>query len=368
MSTAAAPLTLGFLKPRVSNKQHTKVKGQDILSFFGQLTTLFRAGTPLLEGLNIAADQTESLALRDIIRSIATKVASGAALYQALGAYPKHFKTEWLQVLKSGEESGQLGEVLKRLTQQMDHSAQLQSKIVSALMYPAVIAVVAVAAVIVMLVKVVPTFATMFAQFEKALPAITQGVLDLSEFLQAKGLYIVAAIALVVFGVRRYIETPGGRELFHKLLVSLPMVGDITVQACMQRFASNVALLIRAGLPLLDAIESMKGIFENNVVYQAAMHRIQRQVGSGGGIASALEQTGLFTSFTISMTRIGEDSGALADVLEEVEEFYARKLESVVERITGVLETVVILGMGITVAVILCAVYLPLFSMASGVG
>ena len=363
--TAAA--TGGFLKPRVTTKLHPKVTGQDLLSFFQQLATLFRAGTPLLESLHIASMQTESSRLQEVIKQVAHKVAAGSALNAALLDFPKYFKREWVEVIRSGEDSGELGEVLDSLCAQMDASAQMRNQLVSAMMYPLIIMIVAVAAVAVMLIEVVPTFAQMFDSFGKELPGITQAVLNFSDFLRSNFLALLGGIVGVTVGVRHYVRTPGGRQLFHRLLVSLPLLGEVTVQICMQKFANNLALLLRAGLPLHEAIGSLQGIFHSNVVYQQALKGVSRSVGSGGTLAESLEQTGVFTAFVAKMVLIGEESGTLTEVLDQVDEFYRRKVGTIVTRVTKALETVSILGMGIAVAVILCAIYLPLFSMASGV-
>ncbi|MCE9638480.1 MAG: type II secretion system F family protein [Planctomycetes bacterium] len=357
----------GLFRPRVSNKAHSKISTGDVMAFFQQLCTVFKAGTPLWEGLQIAATQTESTQLAVIVRQIADKVAAGTPLNQALLDHPKLFKREWTEVVRSGEDSGQLGKVLESLTAQMDAAQQMRSKIVSAMMYPAIIMVVAIGAVSVMLIHVVPTFATMFNDFGKKLPDITQAVLDFSAFLRERWPMIVCGIALTIFLVRQFLDTPGGKQFWHRLLVSLPLVGDIVVQSCMQKFAQNLALLLRAGLPLHDAIASLEGIFETNLVYRDAMASVGEKVGSGGSLASALEGTGVFTAFVCKMTRIGEESGTLTEVLDQTDNFYRRRVESVVLRITGTLETIAILGMGVAVSVILCAIYLPLFSMASGV-
>jgi type IV pilus assembly protein PilC len=245
---------------------------------------------------------------------------------------------------------------------------QLHAKLVSAMMYPCIILCVAVGAVAVMLVKVVPTFANMFSSMGKELPGITQAVLACSDFLRERGIWIVVGVVVIVFSYRRWVKTDDGRRTRDRLLVSMPLVGDVLVQASMQKFASNVALLLRAGLPLLDAIVSMRGILGSNAVYEDAMRRVAQHVERGGNLADGMEQSGCFTSFVVSMTRIGEGSGTLPDVLDEVDVFYRRKVELVVGRLTGTLETAVVLFMGVTVAVILCAVYLPMFSAAGGVG
>jgi len=357
----------GFLKVRVNNKMHPKATAEDVQAFFQQLSTMFRAGTPIYDAITISGAQCQSIKLRAVIENVAQRVASGQSLNSSLANYPQYFLIEWIEVIRSGEDSGQLGKVLEKLTVQMIAAQELRGKLVSAMMYPIIILCVAVGAIAVMLVKVVPTFANMFQSMGKDLPGITQAVLAVSDFLREKGFMIVIAIAVIIFAYKRWSATVEGRKTRDRLLVSLPLVGDVIVQASMQKFASNVALLLRAGLPLLDAIISMKGIFSANKTYQEAMVRVTQQVERGGNLADAMEESGVFTSFVVSMTRIGEGSGTLPDVLDEVEVFYRRKVEIVVGRLTGSLETVVILFMGVTVAVILCAVYLPMFSAASGV-
>jgi type IV pilus assembly protein PilC len=357
----------GLFKPRTSSKAHPKVQDEDILAFFQQLSVMFRAGTPIYEAIQIAGTQCQSTKLQAIIEKVASRVAAGQALNAALASYPELFKTEWIEVVKSGEQSGQLGKVLDKLVAQIDASGQLHSKLVSAMMYPCIVLCVAIAAVTVMLVKVVPTFANMFKSMGKKLPGITQAVLDVSDFLRAKGAYIAVALFIIIFFGRRWIKTTKGRRTRDRILVALPLVGDVIVQAHMQKFASNVALLLRAGLPLMDAIVSMKGILSTNTVYEDAMGTVAKHVERGGNVADGMEKSGVFTTFVVSMARIGEGSGTLPEVLDEVEQYYRRKVEVVVTRCTGTMETGVILFMGVTVAIILCAVYLPMFSAASGV-
>jgi type IV pilus assembly protein PilC len=368
MPATSQSISLGFLKPRVDSKTHKKVSDDDILAFFQQLSTLFRAGTPIYEALIISSDQCQSDDLSAVIEQVGRKVAAGEAMYEAMAAHPGHFKTEWVEVIKSGEASGKLGKILEQLVAQVDASAKMRRKMVSAMMYPSVIFSVAVIAITVMLVKVVPTFAEMFNSFGKELPGITVAVLAVSDFLQARGLLIVGVVVVVVVSVRRWIRTPDGRRAFHITIMSLPVIGEVVIQAAMQKFAINVALLLRAGLPLLETIQSLQGIFHGNWVYEQSMTKVRKHVERGGTMADGLEQTGVFTSFLVSMTRIGEESGTLPEVLDETEAFYRTKVETLIGRVTGLMETVVILFMGVAVAVILTSIYLPMFSMAGGVG
>jgi type II secretory pathway component PulF len=205
----------GLFKPRVSLKIHRGVRGDDILSFFRQLSTLIGASTPIYESIVIAGQQGQSTELREVVSGIAQKVAGGSALHGAMLQHSEHFQREWIEIIKSGEISGQLARVLAQLTDQVDRARQLRGKIISAMIYPAILFAVCVGCVVVLIVKVVPTFASMFTSTGKKLPDITQFVLDLSELLQHHGIEMLVGLVVLVIAFRRYVRTPGGRPNLH---------------------------------------------------------------------------------------------------------------------------------------------------------
>ena len=351
---------------RTSAKQHPRIKGEDKLQFFQQLTTLFAAGTPLLDALRIASTQSQSQKMEAVIRTIADRVAGGLSLHLAAADFPKVFDRQWIEVIKTGEVSGQLAEVLTSLTSYITSVRELRSKLISAMIYPCILLVVAVGAIVIMLWKVVPTFADFFKEFDSKLPDITQAVIDLSAFLQDNGLFLLGGVVAAVIGVRYYLRTENGRRRFAEITLTMPVVGECMVQTCMERFATNLVLLLRSGLPLLEAISSLKGVFQNNPVYRDGLRRIEQRVSGGVGLATSMEESGLFTPMIVNMVRVGEESGELTSVLEEVSDYYGRRVQALVERLTGTIEPVVILIMGATVAVILMSIYLPMFQIASG--
>ena len=352
---------------RTSSKMHKGIKGDDKIQFFQQLTTLFAAGTPLLEALHIAAHQSQSIKMQSVVRTIADRVAGGLSLHQAAANFPNVFDQQWIEVIKTGEMSGQLADVLTSLTEHIVLAREMRSKLISAMIYPCILTIVAILAVTVMLWKVVPTFARFFEDFDAKLPGITEKVIELSKFLQSNGLVLLGGVVGFVIMFRWYARTNGGKRLLDKLVLTAPLIGDIAVQSAMERFASNAALLLRSGLPLLETLESMQGVFHNNTVYSEAFRKIQQRVAAGGGLAPAMEQSGLFTSLVVSMTRVGEESGQLVTVLDEVSSYYRKKVEAALERLTSAIEPIVILGMGVIVATILMSIYLPMFEMAGSV-
>ncbi len=352
---------------RITTKLHKRIKGEDKLQFFHHLTTLFAASTPLLESIRITARQTQSRKMKTIINTIADKVAAGTSLHQAAADFPRVFNRQWIEVLKTGEQSGQLAQVLTALTDYINSNKEMRSKIVSAMIYPAIMTCIAVLAVVVMLWKVVPVFSTFFSDIGSKLPAITQAVVNASEFFQKRGILLFIGICVAAFGIRSFFKTDFGKRLLDQVLLSIPLLGECVVYVNMEKFATNMVLLLKSGLPLLETITSLQGVFHNNTVYRTAMHAIQQRISSGNSLASAMEESRLFTSMVISMVKVGEESGELVKVLEQVAMYYRDKVKEIVERLTGCIEPVVIIGMGISVAVILTSIYLPMFQMASGV-
>jgi type IV pilus assembly protein PilC len=363
IGTAASPL-----KARVETRPHVKIRRVDLLAFFQQLSTMFCAGTPLHDALCIASEQSQSVALGATIEKVAARVGAGQTLHDSLSRYPDHFKPEWVAAVRSGEQSGQLGTVLKNLVTQISANQQFRAKLVSAMVYPIVVVCVAVVAVTIMLVKVVPTFAELFSQVGRGLPDITIVVLGTSDTLRSYGLHILGGVIALFLVLRLHARSETGRASLHALLVRVPVIGDIIVETCMQRFASNTALLLRSRLPLLETIRCVRGILRFNLVYEQAMGIVAYDVERGSPMSDGMERAGVFKSFVISMTRVGEKSGELPSVLEEVDFFYRKRVETVVLRLTRVVESAIVIAMGVVIAVILFAIYLPMFSMASGVG
>ena len=355
----------GFFKPRISTKRHEKATLADILAFFRQLNTLFSAGTPIYESILIAAEQTESKKLSATITAVAATVASGSPLSVAFEEHPKVFKNDWCQIIRGGEISGSLGETLVQLADQISEAQKFRAKVRSSLAYPATIFVVASIAVTVMLVVVVPTFQTMFDDFGKELPGPTKALIAISENLRDNGSrYLMFAVAGFI-AFKKFISTKSGGLMWTKFLMSVPIVGDMIVQAAMQRFAQNVSILLGAGVPVLETLDAMKGIYSSNPVYQSSMKQVAQYVGRGENLSDAMASTGLFTVFLENMSRIGEQSGTLPEVLAELADFYRQKVEVFAGRVASQLETILIGLMSVVVGAVLISLYLPLFEMSA---
>ena len=295
-------------------------------------------------------------------------MAAGETFHQAAAAHPKVFENHWIQMIRTGEVSGQLGILMTRLNENIKKTRELRAKVTGALIYPCILIGVAFASLFVMLYKVVPTFAEFFHDFGNQLPAITVFVINLSHFLQEKGLYILAGLASAVYLFRKFIRTETGARQFQSFLMTLPVVGELVVQSAMEKFASNLALLLKSGTPLLESLKTAQEIFKKNPVYFDAIGQIHGAVSRGSNLVASVEATGLFTSMLTGMVKIGEESGKLSEVLGQVAEYYATRVENLVTTGTGMLEPLIVIGMGVMVCGLLASIYIPMFQMAGGPG
>lgn len=351
-------------RARVSSRPHRAVKLDDLLNLFQQLATLITSGTPLLQALRISADENQSLRLRQALQEMAARVAAGSPVHAAAAVHSRIFEPHWVEVIRTGELTGQMGPVLQELARQVRDTREVRRKVVAALVYPAILACVGLMALTIMLRFVVPTFATMFKDMGTKLPGATQAVVDASDFLVNYGLIAALAGVGLVIVFRRYARSEAGRRRLASLGLATPIVGEFMVQTAMYRFASSLALLLKSGVPLLEALDALTGVFHTNPVYRDALTHAQVNVASGRPLALALEETGLFASMVTNMVRIGEESGQLAGMMEQLAPYYKEKTESLVMKMTKLLEPAIIVTMGAAMAAVMVAIYMPMFDMA----
>ncbi len=349
---------------RVASKPHSKVTIDDKLSFFNQLATLVSAGTPLLEAIKISSVQSESLKLRKVLVEIAERIAAGSAFYAAAASHPQVFEHSWVEVIRTGELTGKMAHVLRELSKQVEDSRTTRRKVQGALTYPIILLCVAGLALTAMLWFVVPTFSQMFKEMGAELPGITQLVVNSSQYVVDYGLYVIGGVIAFIFLFRRYYATESGRRQVLSLMIVTPTIGDLVIQAAMYRFASNLALLLQSGVPMLETLTTLRGIFGKNPIYRDALQRAQGRVAAGQPLASSLEETGLFTSMIVNMVRIGEESGQLATVMQQIAPYYKERMESLIAKVSKIMEPVIIVGMGSAVAVMMLSIYMPMFEMS----
>jgi type IV pilus assembly protein PilC len=365
---AAMALEDWFLtRARVSSKQHKRIKLDDKLSFFQQLSTLVAAGTPLVEALRISARQSQSLRMRDVLDDIAGRVAAGGSFHGVMDDFRHIFEAHWIELIGIGELSGKMSMVLGDLNQQIRESSETRRKVTGALVYPIILLVIAVMVVVVMLWFVVPTFADMFDEMGAELPGITEFVLEASDFVVAYGIDIILGVIILAVAFRQYVRTEAGRRRVGAIVLAAPMIGDLMVQSAMYRFASNLALLLKSGVPMLETLAALGTVFRPSPIYRDAILRSQRRVAAGQPLADSLEETQLFTNMMTNMVRLGEESAQLAGVMEQIAAYYKEKVHNFIAKVTKLMEPSIIVVMGGTIAGIMLAIYLPMFDMAGAV-
>ncbi|OHB82769.1 MAG: type II secretory pathway, component PulF [Planctomycetes bacterium RBG_16_64_12] len=352
---------------RISGKDHRRITRDDKLTLFQQLATLVASGTPLLEALRLAARQSRSTQMRLVLDGIADGVAAGSSLHDALSDYRHVFEDHWIELIGIGEVSGKMSMVLGDLNAQIRESSEMRRKVVGALIYPSILLTVAVTVVIVMLWVVVPTFANMFKEMGAELPGITQFVMRASDFIVAYGIYLVGGAVGVAIAFRQYVKTESGRRRVGAIGLALPLIGDLLVQSAMYRFASNLALLLKSGVPLLETLSALSTVFHTSPIYRDAILQAQHRVMAGQPLADSLEETGVFTSMMSNMVRLGEASAQLPGIMEQIAPYYRERLQGFIAKVTKLMEPGIIVLMGGTIAGIMLAIYIPMFDMAGAV-
>jgi len=352
---------------RVSSKPHNRVTLDDKMTFFQQLGSLSAARVPMLESLQIASQQSQSLRLRVVLQEIAGNVAAGSSLAAALGGHRRLFEDHWIALIDTGEAAGRMSEVLDDLNVQIRETQETRRKLSGALTYPIILVFVAVAVVIAMLWFVVPTFAGMFEEMGAELPGITKFVVALSGYVTRYGVYGVVGLGVLVYLFRRYLRTDNGRRRVGAIMIATPMVGELSVQSAMYRFSSNLALLIKSGVPMMETLTVMAAVFRSQPSYRDSILEAQQRVAAGRSLADSLEESGLFTTMMTNMVRIGEESAQLGNVMLQMAPYYKEKMNSFMGRVTKLLEPCIIMVMGVVIATVMLAIYIPMFEMAGQV-
>ncbi len=341
------------------------IKPQDIAIFTRQMATMMKAGVPLVQSFEIVAEGLDNKSLRDMVLNIREEVASGNSFASSLQKHPKYFDELFCNLVESGEQSGALEVMLDRVATYKEKTEALKAKIKKAMTYPIAVVIVALVVTGILLVKVVPQFAETFSSFGSELPAFTLFVLHLSETVQEWWLIILIAI---IAGVTAFVEGRRRSKAFShnvdRLTLKLPVVGGIVYNSIVARFARTLSTTFSAGVPLIDALESVAGATGNSV-YEKAVLSIRDEVSTGIQLNSSLRKSGIFPSMLLQMTAIGEESGALDEMLDKVAVYYEDLVDNLVDSLTSLLEPLIMAVLGVLVGGLMIAMYLPIFQMGS---
>lgn len=341
------------------------IKPMDIAVFTRQMATMMKAGVPLVQSFEIVADGLENPSLRELILSIREDVASGSGFAPSLRKHPKYFDDLFCNLVESGEQSGALETMLDRIALYKEKTEQLKAKIKKALTYPIAVIVVAVVVTGILLVKVVPQFADTFSSFGAELPAFTLFVLHLSELAQKYWLFILIAFAVAFFAFKEIkSRSEAVATAVDRYSLKLPIVGEILYLSVMARFGRTLSTTFAAGVPLIDALTSVAGAAGNRI-YESAVLKIREEVSTGIQLNQSLRQSGRFPPLMVQMTAIGEESGALDEMLDKVATFYEEAVDNMVDNLTSLLEPMIMSVLGILVGGLMVAMYLPIFQLGS---
>jgi general secretion pathway protein F len=332
-----------------------------------QLSTMIGAGLPLMDGLGSLIEQIERQQARKIWVGVREQVKEGASLADALQAYPDAFSSLYLNMVRSGEQSGTLGVMLLRLTEMLEYQARLRNKIVAAVTYPIVLLGVSLTILLFLVLVVMPQIAQVFDDVGQALPRPTRILLGTSQFLRDFWWLFAGVLAAAVVWGRRYVATPAGRLRWDRAMLTLPVFGRMVNMVALSRFALTTSTLLAAGIPLLRALGIVRGVV-GNVVLESAIEEAAKNIREGESIAGPLQRSGLFPGFVIQMIAVGERSGELTQMLKKVAEAYDHEVETMVGVLTSLLTPALILIMGGIVLMIVLAVLLPIFEMSQTVG
>ncbi len=345
-----------------------KITPQDIALFTRQLATMMKAGVPLVQSFEIVADGMDNPMMKDLILKIRDDVSGGNSFAYAIQQHPAYFDDLFCNLVDAGEQSGALETMLDRLATYKEKTEALKAKIKSAMNYP--IAVLVVAGVVsgILLVKVVPQFEEIFAGFGADLPEFTQLVVNMSRWMQAYWFVIVAGIAAAFFAYKEaHKRSQAVRDGQERLMLKMPILGDIIDKSCVARFARTLSTTFAAGVPLVDALESVKGA-AGNIVYAEAIAKIKEDVESGIQLNYSMKQADVFPNMVIQMVAIGEESGALDGMLDKAATYYEEMVDNAVEGLTSLMEPLIMSFLGVVIGGLIIAMYLPIFSMGDAIG
>jgi len=332
--------------------------------FTRQFSTMINAGLPIVQCLDILGKQTENDRLRNTINEVMMDVEGGATLADGLGKHKDIFSDLYTNMVDAGESGGILDTILQRLAVYLEKADALQRKVKSAMTYPTIVAAVAIGATVFMLMFVIPVFAKMFSDFGGTLPAPTRFVMGISDFLRGYWWALALSITGFVVAFKQYYKTAKGRLVIDKAALRSPVLGNVLRKSSVARFTRTLGTLVGSGVPILQGLEITARTAGNKVI-ENAIEATRQSITQGDTISDPLRKSGVFPPMVVQMISVGEQTGAIDEMLSKIADFYDDEVDTAVEQLTSVIEPIMIVLMGILVGGMLVAMYLPMFKMAS---
>ncbi|MBC3386527.1 MULTISPECIES: type II secretion system F family protein [unclassified Pseudomonas] len=344
-----------------------RIKPLDIALFTRQMATMLKAGVPLLQAFDIIGEGFDNPNMRKLVDTVKQEVAAGNSFAASLRKCPQYFDELYCNLVDAGEQAGALDTLLDRVATYKEKSEALKAKIKKAMTYPTAVILVAAVVTGILLVKVVPQFESVFSGFGAQLPAFTVMVIGLSELMQEWWWMLLGGLAGAFFGVKYALKrSQAFRDWRDKWLLKLPLIGTLMYKSAVARFARTLSTTFAAGVPLVEALDSVSGA-TGNVVFKRAVQRIRQDVSTGMQLNFSMRASGIFPNLAIQMTAIGEESGALDDMLDKVASFYEAEVDNLVDNLTSLMEPFIMVILGIVVGGLVVAMYLPIFQLGSAI-
>ncbi len=345
------------------------VKADDLVIFSRQFTTLIESSIPVVECLEILKSQAENNLFKDTLGLVLKDVREGASLSSAFGKHPKVFPEIYISMVEAGEASGSLSAILDRVSVYLEKSSALRKKIISSMYYPVVIVLMAIAITTFLMLKVIPTFKNIFESLGAQLPLPTQILINISDFLSKKQniAIILVILAGTVFAFFKYISTDNGKRQYHKILVRLPIVGDLIKKIAIARFARTFSTLIKSGVSIIKCLDIV-GKTSGNKVIEDAVGKSKKFIQEGQPISVPLEETGIFPPMVVKMISIGERSGKLEEMLSKIAQFYEEQTDAMVAGLASLIEPLIIVFLGVIVGGIVISLFLPIIKITQYIG
>lgn len=346
-------------------KRKKPITTGDIAVFSRQMATMMTAGVPLVQSLEIIAKGHENPSMSELLTNIKNDIEGGSTFAEALSKHPAQFDDLFVNLVDAGERSGALETLLDKIATYKEKTEAIKKKVKKALTYPAAVLVVAFIVTGILLIFVVPQFQDLFQGFGADLPAFTQFIIGLSEWVQAKWWMVVGVIIALGFGHRQaMIRSAAYRRMKDRVMLRLPIIGDILEKSAVARFARTLSTMFAAGVPLVDALESVAGA-AGNIVYEEAVLQMREQVATGQQLQLTMAQAGVFPSMATQMVAIGEESGSLDSMCAKVADFYEEEVDNLVDNLSSLMEPMIMAVLGVLVGGLVVGMYLPIFKLGS---
>ncbi|MCK5849738.1 MAG: type II secretion system F family protein [Kiritimatiellae bacterium] len=357
-STAKSPSKLK--KKRIPGAR--KITLELLPGFSRQLAAMLSAGMPIVASLEALEEQADNPHFQAVIKRLKASIENGAAFSEALRQFPSIFDDLYANMVKGGETGGQLAETIARLAGFLEASAKLRQKVKSAMMYPVIVLCIAITIAIGMILFIVPVFGEMFNDFGADLPAPTQMLLDLSDFMKAKGILLLGCLIAAIFAFKKWKATPSGAMNFDRFMLRFPVFGDLNKKVAAARFARTFGQLIRSGVPILNALEIVSGATGNKVAGQIILD-CRKAVENGEPLSSAMLNQTVFPVMLVRMLQAGEKTGKVDEMMDSIADFYDDEIEAMLDGLTSLLEPLLMVFLGVIIGGIVLCMFLPIFKM-----